>query len=34
LATGVGNVVNVSGLSAGIYMVNVLDYQSLVFVKL
>ena len=34
LSTGVGNLVNVSGLSAGTYILNVLGKQNLVFVKL
>lgn len=34
LATGVGHLVNVSGLSAGTYILSVLGKQNLVFVKL
>ncbi len=34
LATGVGNLVNVSELSTGTYILNVLDKQKRVFVKL
>ncbi len=34
LTTGVGNLVNVSGLSTGTYILNVLGKQKRVFVKL